>query len=58
MLCKVEVMNMNDLPDQYEQYIVARLFSNQLWFLGSYSSQKIAYKAAKEIGGIVLEIVD
>lgn len=54
MKCVVEV---NNMPNQTEKYVVARYSedTNSLWFWGSWEDEDKAEAVAEEIGGLVLE---
>jgi hypothetical protein len=51
-------MTVHNLPDTYEQYIVAREVDGWLWFWGSYSFRDLANACALEIGGEVVDADD
>lgn len=53
--CLAEV---NNLPDEIEKYIVARVCDGEMWFWGTYGSENRAKKAANDIDGVILERMD
>lgn len=56
MLCKVYV---NNMPEETEQFVVARLNNGELWYWGSWSDKESAEKVAKTFpNGIVVENID
>ena len=47
-------MKVNNLPNTYKQYIVARAVDGELWFWGSWDDEERAHTVANEIDGIVV----
>lgn len=55
MTVKVEI---NNVSEGYgERFIVARAVNTELWYYGRYLDYERAEEVAKEIDGIVLEVV-
>lgn len=53
-------MKINNLPDNTEKYVVARIDESDysMWYWGSWDDMVKAVQAAIEIGGIVVERED
>ena len=51
---KKMIVNVNNLPNSYEKYVVARVVDNELWFWGSWEDESEATHVAREIGGVVI----
>lgn len=45
----------HNMPEEHEQYIVARIFEGELWFWGSWKDKEDAESAARKIDGVVVE---
>lgn len=52
MTCTAEV---NNIPEDAERYIVARVFEGELWYWGSWDNKNKAHDVAEEIGGVMVE---
>lgn len=52
MTCTAEV---NNIPEDAERYIVARVFEGELWYWGSWDDKNKAHEVAEEIGGVMVE---
>ena len=50
--CLAEV---NNLPNEIDKYIVARVCDGELWFWGTFDSETRAKKVAKDVDGVILE---
>ena len=48
-------VTVNNMPEIYEKYVVARYDHNELWFWGSWKDFETAEEMAREVDGIVLE---
>lgn len=45
----------HNMPQEHEQYIVARCFDGELWFWGSWKDREDAKNAARKVDGVVVE---
>ncbi len=45
----------HNMPQEHEQYIVARCFDGELWFWGSWKDKEGAKNAARKVDGVVVE---
>ena len=54
--CKVAVHNVNE--GYGEPYIVARLDGGFFWYWGRYETRERAESVAKDIDGLVLEVIE
>ena len=45
----------HNMPQEHEQYIVARCFDGELWFWGSWKDKEDAKNAARKVDGVVVE---
>lgn len=48
------MMNVKNLPDTHEAFVVARPYDGDLWFWGSWDSEEIAHAIAVEVDGVVV----
>ncbi len=48
-------VNINNVPEDTERYIVARIVEGEMWYWGSWKEKHDAETTAKEIDGIVIE---
>ena len=53
--CLAEV---NNLPDDIEKYVVAKVFDGEMWFWGTYDDKNRAEKAVHDVDGVILERMD
>ena len=46
-------MKINNLPDKFSKYVVARRVQNEYWFWGTWRDEATAYRVAEEEDGQV-----
>lgn len=51
----LSLVNVNNVPNKTNKYIVASNVDGELWYWGSWNNKDEALRTAKEIHGIVLE---
>lgn len=52
------IVEVNNVPENPEKYIVATVCDCDLWYWGSWNNESKAKDVANEIGGIVVERID
>lgn len=53
--CLAEV---NNLPDEIDKYVVAKVCDGEMWFWGTYDDKSRAEKAVRDVDGVILERMD
>ena len=51
------IVEVNNIPEETEDWVVARCVARELWYWGSYSKENQAKEIAKLIDGLVVRKV-